>query len=163
MSRDVVIPRHSPELPEICVATGATTDVQYFQVKLQYTPFWARFLLGAIGMLLFSQKAEIMVPFTPEAHAKWKRSQWIPAVVIIGGVVLGFLLMMAGSSGAAIGLLAMMGSIIGGLVYVFVVTKNAGPQCKSMDDSSITLSIPNDAAADAIDSSGVRSGAPAVF
>ena len=158
MSRKIVIDRYSPELPPVCVATGATDNVQHYQLKFQFTPFWARFFFGAIGMLLFSKKTEIMVPFTPEAHAKYKRSQWMPAVIIIGGVVLGAMFMALGSSMALVGGLAMVAAIVGGLIYALVVTKSAGPMCKHMDDATLTLEIPSDLAADAIETGRMPAG-----
>lgn len=171
MSRKVVIERYAPELPPVCVATGATGGVEYYLVKMQYSPWWARFFFGAIGAWLTMKKAEVMVPFTPDAHARYKRAQWMPAVIILGGMALSFLLMLTGSSVLAmVAALGFMGSIVGGLGYAMAVTKKAGPRCTHIDDTSITMEIPNTVAADAIErgvaptSGGIPAGvAPTVF
>ena len=63
MSRKVIIERHAPELPPVCVATGATSGVEYHLVKMQYSPWWARFFFGAIGAWLTMRKAEVLLAF----------------------------------------------------------------------------------------------------
>ena len=171
MSRKVIIERHAPELPPVCVATGATAGVEYYPVKMQYSPWWARFFFGAIGAWLTMRKADVMVPFTPEAHTRYKRAQWIPAVIIVGGMGLSFLLMMTGSSALAmVAALGFLGSLVGGLGYIMVVTRSAGPRCTHIDEATITVEIPNMVAADAIErgvvptSGGIPAGvAPTVF
>lgn len=160
MSRKVVIERFAPELPPVCVATGATEGVEYYPVKFQYVPWWARFFFGAIGAALAARKADVMVPFTPEAHKRYKRAQWMPAVIIIGGMLLAFLPMAISSSLAAVGALGFIAAIVAGLVYAMTVTKTSGPICKYMDDAGITLVIPNEVAADAIETGVVTGGSP---
>jgi hypothetical protein len=144
----ILFPRvGAPELPEICVATGATTGVRMRPASFVFVPTVARFaivfcgLIGMIAALVMTKRATLVLPFTDEAWERWTRAKTVFLVVVIGGVACLVACAIAGYFYEGIG--AFLVLLIGALVYHFVVVKPAGPSCVDIDEAYVTLELPN--------------------
>jgi hypothetical protein len=93
-------------LPAMCLKCGQQ-PTQWRQQAYQYTPPWAFFVLGWIGLLIFSKRSSFQVPLCQEHGATWKTwnliagVSWIPGVLFL---VLGAMLS-DGDSGVGPGLI----------------------------------------------------------
>src|SRR5687767_5717716 len=90
MQGDVlVLQKHAPALPGVCMKCGTTHEMQRRNAKFQWTPMWARLLVpfctivGAIAMLITTKKAQLDIPLCASCNARWGQA----FAAIIGGVV----------------------------------------------------------------------------
>ena len=90
MQGDVlVLQKHAPALPGVCMKCGTTHDIQRRNVKFQWTPMWARMMVvlctigGAIAMLVTTKKAQLEIPLCAPCNAKWGQA----VAALIGGIV----------------------------------------------------------------------------
>lgn len=145
------------DLPRVCVATGATEGVTYQKVTFTFVPMWARLsvafcgLIGVVLMMLNTRRVEAEIPFTQEAFARYKRARVIPLAIILGGLALMFVPMAISPDLILIGAVVFFAAVIGGVVYAQTVTKQSGPICKEIDEQTLTIELPNDAAARAFE------------
>ena len=80
MQGDVlVLQKHAPALPGVCMKCGTTHDIQRRNVKFQWTPMWARM----IAMLVTTKKAQLEIPLCAPCNAKWGQA----VAALIGGIV----------------------------------------------------------------------------
>jgi hypothetical protein len=85
----LVLSKHAPALPAVCMKCGTTHDMQRRNVKFQWTPMWARMMVvlctigGAIAMLVTTKKAQLDIPLCAPCNARWGQA----FAALIGGVV----------------------------------------------------------------------------
>lgn len=160
MTTTITIPKEAVtefDMPRVCVATGATEGVEYHRVKFSFVPMWARMsvafcgLIGLILMALNTRRVEAEIPFTAEAWTRYQRAKIVPVVIILASLVLLVVPLMIDPDLALVGFVAFFAAVIGAVVYAVTVMKSSGPICKNIDETSITLEIPDAEAARAIE------------
>jgi hypothetical protein len=90
----LLVAANGSTLPPMCMKCGAPPAVWRAQ-NYTYTPPWAFFFLGWIGLLIFSKRSSFQVPLCAEHQAAWKKwnllagLSWLPGVVlwVLGGIV----------------------------------------------------------------------------
>jgi hypothetical protein len=99
-------------LPAMCLKCGGAAQHWRAQ-RYQYTPPWAFFFFGWLGILIFSKKSSFQVPLCQEHLADWKKwnliagLSWIPGVLlwVIGAAV-------ADAAGGLGGVLLLLGTLV---------------------------------------------------
>ncbi len=89
-------------LPAMCMKCGQQ-PTHWRQQAYQYTPPWAFFVLGWIGLLIFSKRSSFQVPLCEEHRATWKTWNLIAGVSWIPGVLFWILGAMVADSDGGIG------------------------------------------------------------
>lgn len=85
----LVLSKHAPALPGVCMKCGTTHDIQRRNVKFQWTPVWARMMVvlctigGAIAMLVTTKKAQLDIPLCAPCNTRWGQA----FAALIGGIV----------------------------------------------------------------------------
>jgi hypothetical protein len=102
-------------LPGVCLKCGAH-PTHWRAQRYQYTPPWAFFFFGWIGVLIFSKKSSFQVPLCEQHRAEWKKwnliagLSWLPGVLMW---VVGFVLASGGGSAAAAGgMFLLLGTLV---------------------------------------------------
>ncbi len=87
------------DLPRVCVVTGQTQGVEFHPVKFSWYPRWVvalilvNLLVAAIVAQVLTKKVSGKLPFTPEAHAAWKKGKllyglsFVAFLVFIGAMI----------------------------------------------------------------------------
>ena len=159
MSATVVLAKHAVtefDLPAVCVASGATEDVRYYPVKFSFVPMWARLsvafcgLIGLVLMLASVRRVAVELPFTDDAFARFTRVRHAPPVLAVFAVLSLMAPLLLAPDQLAVGIVAFLGLLLAA-IYASVVVKGLGPVCKGIDETSVVLEIPSQAAADAIE------------
>lgn len=155
------------DLPKVCVLTGETQDVAFQKVKFQWYPRWVAVLacaplIAVIVMLVMMKRAQGELPFSPRGYGAYKTAKMMLALAILAciGLILGSLFLLETSAPAAGALLLVGIAVPVAISIVFVRGKTVG--VTRIDDTGITLRIPNAAAAQAISDHlmGGRQAAP---
>ena len=142
MQGDVlVVSKHAPALPGVCMKCGTTHDMQRRNAKFQWTPMWARLLVpfctivGAIAMLITTKKAQLDIPLCAPCNARWGQA----FAAIIGGVValvLSLFSIQALEQAGAILFFVILAGFVG-LMFGFVRPRML--QVHKIDDQNIEL------------------------
>ena len=75
------------DLPKICVISGAKDNVVFKDVKFSWVPPWAR-LFGVLIQALVARRAAGKLPFTEEAHKRYKGAGLWMVLAVFGLLVL---------------------------------------------------------------------------
>jgi hypothetical protein len=161
------------DLPRVCLITGATEDVVFKPVKFSWYPRWVavfiifNLIIAAILAMVLTKRAKGELPFTEEAHRRWKRGQTLLALSILAaiGLLFGgiyFLTVDIAPAGLALWVLAVAVPIVVGLKFV----RGKRVLCVKIDAQTVSLRIPSESAALAITqhlhAGALAPGAPAV-
>lgn len=99
-------------LPAMCMKCGQQ-PTHWRQQAYQYTPPWAFFVLGWIGLLIFSKRSSFQVPLCEEHRATWKTWNLIAGVSWIPGVLFWILGAMLADSDSGVGaVLLLVGTLL---------------------------------------------------
>ena len=90
----LLVAANGSALPAMCLKCGGPAQHWRAQ-RYQYTPPWAFFFFGWLGVLIFSKRSSFQVPVCQEHQAAWKKwnliagLSWIPGVLFwaIGAAV----------------------------------------------------------------------------
>ena len=91
---NLLVAANGSTLPSLCLKCGAPPTVWRAQ-NYSYTPPWAFFFLGWLGLIIFSKRSSFQVPLCAEHQAAWQKwnviagLSWLPGIVlcVIGGLV----------------------------------------------------------------------------
>lgn len=145
------------DLPEVCLATGAAEGVRYRPATFVFVPLWARLsvvfcgLVGIVVMLVSMKRVRAELPFTEEAWDAWVRAKRVSAGLVVAAVVSLVVAVLLDYRFAMPGLVAFVALLVAAVAYSLTVVKQAGPLCKGIDDRVVTLELPNELAAEAIE------------
>jgi hypothetical protein len=161
---------NSFDLPKVCVISGAKDNIVFKDVTFRWVPPWAR-LFGVLIQALVARKANGQLPFTEEAHARYKASGKWMALGIFGMIVAWMLAgVLGGAIHAIVGLLFFAGSIALPIMLYIKKVKGNTIGVARIDSGNVELKIPSDPAANEImnhlragksASRGARAGAAA--
>jgi hypothetical protein len=92
----LLVAANGSPLPAMCFKCGGH-PAHWRPVKYQYTPPWAFFFLGWLGILIFSKRSSFQIPLCEQHRAEWKKwniiagLSWIPGAILwmLGAVVAG--------------------------------------------------------------------------
>jgi hypothetical protein len=165
MERTVEIPNNELtqfDLPRICVVTGATDNVEFKPVKFAWYPRWVallvlcNLLIAVIVAAILTKRVKGELPFTEEAHRRWRTGQIAFGLSVVLALVtlfasIGFLVAET-SSGVSqgIGLLLLLATFVIPTVVGLTMYRGRGPVVLKITDTHITLKLPNPAAAERI-------------
>ncbi len=140
---DVLVVQKNAELPPVCMKCGTRDNIVRRQLKLSWTPVWARLsvlvctLVGLIAMLVTTKRAQLAAPLCAPCNARWSAA----IAAIVGGVVALIVGMM--SMGAfdepAIGGLVFFVVLAGFIGLMVGVVKPRTLQVAKIDDHVIEL------------------------
>lgn len=90
----LLVAANGSALPAMCLKCGAH-PAHWRPVRYQYTPPWAIFFLGWLGILIFGKKSAFQIPLCQQHLAEWKKwnliawLSWLPGVFlfVLGAVV----------------------------------------------------------------------------
>lgn len=159
VSTVVEIPRQAVtrfDLPEVCLVTGATEGVRYRETSFVFVPIWARLsvafcgLIGLVVMAVSTKRARAELPFTDEAWQAWVRAKRIVGVLFFCAFAV-LAVPLLDLSPLLPGLVGFVAVLIAAVIYSMTALKGAGPMCKYIDDRIVTLEIPSEDAAVAIE------------
>jgi len=142
------------DLPAVCVVTGGDQGVTYKPITFQWVPLWARLsvafcgIIGLIAMLVSTKRVRAEMPFNEGAYGAWKRKQWIGGGLVLASFPV-LLLALLEPEWLLLGLGGFFALFVAGLAYLIAVARRAGPMCREIDDTHITLELPSEAAAQA--------------
>jgi hypothetical protein len=160
MSRTLRLPKNAVsefDLPRVCVATGETEGVSYQKVTFTFVPLWARLsvgfcgIIGIILMIVNTKKVEAEIPFTDAAFRTFKVARIVPLALILGAVALMVVPIVIDPELVLFSIVVFVAGLVAAIIYIQAVTRPSGPMVKEIDDEFITLEIPNDEAARAIE------------
>jgi hypothetical protein len=121
----LLVAANGSTLPPMCLKCGQPPTFWRPQAY-QYTPPWAFFVLGWIGLLIFSKRSSFQVPVCEEHRALWKKwnliagLSWIPGTLFF---ILGAMLMDSdGGVGAVLFLLGMAFFFVG--LFTALIMRN---------------------------------------
>jgi hypothetical protein len=160
MSRVISIPSkelNSFDLPSICVVTGSREGVVFKPVKFSWYPRWVSYfaplalIVAVILAAILRKRVRGELPFTEKAWSDWRRGRIALALSMLAAVV-----------GLVVGVpfaftvdpnvgLASLAAVVGLPVLVGVtLLRGRAPVVMKITDTEITLRLPSDVAADAI-------------
>jgi hypothetical protein len=145
------------DLPKVCLITGSTENVSFKPVKFSWYPRWiAVFILvgwpiALILALVLTKRAKGELPFTEDAHRRWKLGQALLALSIIAALGLfvgGVALLVSDQPVFGIACLVLCLGLPITVGVVFVQGKRI--LCTKIDKEIVFLKIPSASAAGAV-------------
>jgi hypothetical protein len=111
----ILVAANGSSFPAMCLKCGAA-PTHWRAQRYSYTPPWAFFVLGWLGVLIFTKRSSFQVPLCEPHRAVWKKWSIIAGVSWIPGLLL---LLSAGALGedagpivVLLGLVLLLGALI---------------------------------------------------
>jgi hypothetical protein len=104
--------------PPVCMKCGNTQGIEWHNQKFVFTPFWAWYVLGWIGYLIFTKRSRFAIPVCQPCHSQWKKWNLFLALSFLPLVLLGALSAAIASSVDDSGAIAGITFTVGILAFI---------------------------------------------
>jgi tetrahydromethanopterin S-methyltransferase subunit C len=142
MAGDLLVVSRDAELPSVCMKCGMRDEIVRRNVKFQWTPVWARFLVfclvGAIIMLVTTKRANLEVPLCVRCDAQWGTARTGTIVGVVALLAALVAMRVSDEHGAlALGVLAVV--LAAFVTFSVLYVRPRMLQVKRIDDAELTL------------------------
>ncbi|HEX8796209.1 MAG TPA: hypothetical protein VF765_34905 [Polyangiaceae bacterium] len=138
---DTLVVANGMTFPPVCTKCGNTQGIEWHNQKFVYTPFWAWYVLGWIGYLIFTKRSRFAIPVCQPCHAQWKKWNLLLGLSVLPLFLLGALCAAIASavddSGAIVGITFMVGifACLAALVVVAIMRAKKVVLARKIDSS----------------------------
>lgn len=141
-AKEALVVSRDAELPAVCMKCGAHDGIVRRNVKLQWTPAWARFLVfcvvGAILVLVTTKRTTLDVPLCARCNARWSAAR-NAAIGSAIAFIASFVVFRFGDERRELGLALFFAALTGFVALSIAYVRPRMLQVKRIDDAEITF------------------------
>lgn len=146
------------DLPAICMVTGQTEGVTFKPVRFAWYPRWVaalilcNLLIMLIVALILTKRVKGELPFTEEGYRRWQRGRLLFGLSVFAGLGLFFAGMaLAINESGLLALLAFIATVAVPVGTYIGFARGNMVVVKKIDETTITLEVPSQEAAERIE------------